>query len=88
MNVLVILQVIVRDKELESKQKGGLAGRITGAMSMMHAMKQNAELMKSPDTSLEWYKISLQSSLPSDVVYERLMIFYDTLASLNVRPTY
>lgn len=73
---------------MESKQKGGLMGHISGAMNMMNAMKQNLELMKSPDTSLEWYKISLQSSLPSDVMYERLMIFYDTLASLNVRPTY
>lgn len=84
----------MRENQIGSKPvdgtaiRGGAFNQINNAVNMAHAVQQNMKLMTSPDTSLEWYKVSLQTSVPSDVLYERLMIFYDTLASMNIHPTY
>lgn len=81
----------IGDKDLRgagNAMRGGNFSQLNDVMAMAHAVQKNQALMTSPDTSLEWYKVSLNSSLPPDVLYERLMIFYDTLAGFNVHPSY
>lgn len=81
----------IGDKDLRGAgdaMRGGNFSQLNDVMAMAHAVQKNQALMTSPDTSLEWYKVSLNTSLPLDVVYERLMIFYDTLASFNIHPSY
>lgn len=67
---------------------GGGFGQIDQALNMAYAVQQNQKLITSPDTSLEWFKITLGTSLPADVLYERLMIFYDELAKFNIFSQY
>jgi hypothetical protein len=77
------------DKSISANaMRNGNFSQLNDAMAMAHSVQKNQALITSPDTSLEWYKVSLNSSLPPDVIYERLMIFYDTLASFNVHPSY
>jgi hypothetical protein len=68
--------------------RGGDYSKIDNVMNMAYATQNNQKLMTSPDTSLEWYKTTLNSSLPADVMYEKLMTFYDQLAQFNIYSPY
>eukprot|EP01039_Chlorochromonas_danica_P007821 gene7820-8633_t len=68
--------------------RGGNWGQLNNAMNMANALKQNMELMRKPETSLEWYRNTLNTQLPALVVYERLIVFYDSLASFNIHPSF
>lgn len=61
---------------------------INNAMNAAHAARANMENMKSPETSLEYFRVALGTSIPDAVLYERLMIFYDQLAAVNIFPSY
>ena len=75
-------------RDAAAQVRAGNYGQIDGVLNMAHAMMANQKLMTSPDTSLEYYKTSLNTDLPTDVLYERLMMFYDNLAQYNVYSPY
>jgi len=66
----------------------GYGNMVNNAMNMAQAARANMENMKSPETSLEYYRTALRSSLPDEVLYERLMMFYDQLAAVNIFPSF
>lgn len=66
----------------------GYGNAVNNAMTVAQAARANTENMKSPETSLEYYRTALGTSIPDAVLYERLMIFYDQLAAVNIFPSY
>lgn len=74
-------------------QTNGANGIPTGAsinsmMNMAQAMQANQKLMQSSETSLEYYRNILGKDIAIDVLYERLMSFYDQLAAVGMVSPY
>jgi hypothetical protein len=66
----------------------GYGNMINNAMNAASTVRANMENMKSPNTSLQYYRVALGTSIPDMILYERLMIFYDQLAAVNIFPSY
>ena len=61
---------------------------INNIMNMAHSMQANQKLAASSETSLEYYRNILGQDIPIDVLYERLILFYDQLAAVNIVSPY
>lgn len=48
--------------------------------------QNNMANIADPNKSLEWYVNTLNTTLPAQVLYEKLMPFYDQLAAAGVNP--
>jgi len=63
-------------------------GALNGMMNMAMGYQADMKNMQDPNESLGWFKRNLQTDLPLDALYTRVIGFYDELAKIGVRPTY
>jgi hypothetical protein len=74
----------------EGQQVNGTAARqgnfsgLNNAMNQMATAQANQSLIGNPDTSQEWYKRTLNTEVPTLVLYEKVISFYDQLAAVGV----
>eukprot|EP01039_Chlorochromonas_danica_P003681 gene3681-4028_t len=80
---------VLNSKEQSNSAAGATAGaNVNNVMNRAMNLMNNMELMSKPETSLEWYRTTLNTTLPAMEIYERLQVFYDNLAAVNIRPNH